>query len=226
MIKVLITHPYGNSHDQIRQTPQEKGIWGNCQFFINESIESCDFWFILDNLPNECSTFSNNLPVFITIETPSIRPNINDRFLAQFEKVISYGRDLNHPCVIDTISPSTWLIGEYTKPHKIYDDFVSPIPQSNKNKLISVVSSNKSFTHGHRKRLKFVKILRNHFGENIDVYGRGINSFPDKWDVTVPYKYHVSLENSSCRNYPNIVRRYIYRIQMNRLQNTLVRQAH
>ena len=201
MIKVLVTNPYGDFFDALRQTPQGKGIWGNCQFFINEPIESCDFWFILDNLPNECSMFSNNPPVFITIETPSVRPNINDRFLAQFEQVISYGRVLNHPCVIETICLSGWFIGGSAESHKIYDDFVAPIPQSNKNKLISVVSSNKSFTQGHRKRLKFVKILRNYFGENIDVYGSGINPFPDKWDVTVPYKYHVSLENSSCYNY-------------------------
>ena len=173
MIKVLVTNPYGDFFDALRQTPQGKGIWGNCQFFINEPIESCDFWFILDNLPNECSMFSNNPPVFITIETPSIRPNINDRFLAQFEQIISYGRDLKHPCVVETISLSTWLIGKYTQPHKIYDDFVAPIFQNNKKKLISVVSSNKAFTKGHRKRLKFVKLLRNYFGETIDIYGSG-----------------------------------------------------
>jgi len=201
MIKILVTHPYGKSHGLLRQTPKRKGVWGNCQFFINEPIETCDFWFVLDDLPNECSKFSNNPPIFITIETPSIRTNINDQFLAQFKQIMSYGRDLKHPCVMETISLSTWLIGEYTQPSKIYDDFVAPIPQNNKNKLISVVSSNKAFTKGHRKRLKFVKLLRNHFGQKIDIYGRGINSFPDKWDVIVPYKYHISLENSSCRNY-------------------------
>lgn len=211
MIKILITHPYGKpngqqeqqeqSRAQLRQTPEGKGIWGNCQFFINEPIETCDFWFVIDDLADESSRFCNNPPIFLALETPSIRPNINERFLAQFKQIISYGRDLKHPCVMETISLSTWHIGGYTQPYKIYDEFIVPIPQENKNKLISVVSSNKAFTKGHRKRLKFVKILRNHFGQKIDIYGRGINSFPDKWDVIVPYKYHISLENSSCRNY-------------------------
>ena len=201
MIKILITHPYGKSFDLPRQSPQGKGIWGNCQFFVKEPIETCDFWFVLDDLPNESSAFCKNPPIFITIETPSIRTKINDQFLAQFKKVISYGRDLHHPCVIETICLTGWFIGGSPESRKTYDDFVAPMPQINKNKLISVVSSNKTFTKGHRKRLKFVKLLRNHFGETIDIYGSGINPFPDKWDVTAPYKYHISLENSSCRNY-------------------------
>ena len=43
-----------------------------------------------------------------------------------------------------------------------------------------MISSNKAFTDGHRQRLKFVEALKEHFGENIDVFGRGINSFADK----------------------------------------------
>ena len=53
---------------------------------------------------------------------------------------------------------------------------------------------------GHRKRLAFVKILEKHFGSNIDVFGRGIRDFADKWDIIAPYKYHIALENSSCQN--------------------------
>ena len=206
MIKILITHPHGKSHDQLRQTPQEKGIWGNYQFFINEPMETCDFWFVIDDLSNEQSKFCNNPPIFIAQEFPSIRPKINDQFLAQFKQIISYGRNLKHPSVIENIALFGWHIGIQfgaegsAQPYKIYDDFIAPIPQENKTKLISVISSNKAFTEGHKKRLKFVKLLRNHFGDNIDIYGRGIRSFPDKWDVIAPYKYHISLENSVCHN--------------------------
>ncbi len=106
----------------------------------------------------------------------------------------------------DSIAPFPWHIGVNNTDsqtiiscYKVYDDFKMPsIP--NKTKLISVISSDKSFTEGHRKRLKFVEGLQNHFGENIDVFGRGINDFADKWGVIAPYKYHVALENSSCDN--------------------------
>ena len=35
----------------------------------------------------------------------------------------------------------------------------------------------------------------------IDVFGRGIKDFDDKWEVLAPYKYHISLENSSTNHY-------------------------
>ena len=205
MIKIKITQPYGKS-PMLRQTPQGKGIWGNCQFFINESIENYDFWFIIDDLPRIESKSSKYAPIFIALEFPSIRPHINERFLSQFKEIISFGRDLRHPCLTETIALFSWHIGikyitgGWEDDYKIYDDFTIPISKKEKTKLISVISSNKLYTEGHRKRLEFVNILSNHFGEKLDVYGRGIRSFPDKWDVIVPYKYHIALENSSCNN--------------------------
>ena len=65
---------------------------------------------------------------------------------------------------------------------------------------MSVISSNKEYVEGHRQRLRFVAALKTYFGEDIDVFGRGINSFADKWDAISPYKYHISIENSSCEN--------------------------
>lgn len=43
--------------------------------------------------------------------------------------------------------------------------------------------------------------LKKHFGNKLDVYGRGINDFGDKWDVIAPYKYHIVIENSRTNNY-------------------------
>lgn len=205
MLKIQITQPYGKS-PMLRQTPQEKGVWGECQFFINETIEDCDFWFIIDDLPKSESKFSKYPPAFIALEFPSIRPNINESFLCQFSEIISFGRNLNHSCVTETIALFSWHIGiqyvpdGWEKGYKIYDDFINPIYQETKTKLISVISSDKAFTEGHRKRLEFVDILKNHFGESIDVYGRGIRAFPDKWDVIAPYRYNIALENSVCNN--------------------------
>lgn len=38
--------------------------------------------------------------------------------------------------------------------------------------------------------------LKEHFGDKMDVFGRGINDFDDKWDVLAPYKYSIAMENS------------------------------
>ena len=206
MIKVKVTHPYGN-WPLARQTPNNSGIWGNCQFFINDDTQECDYWFVFDDLlKDECVICHPNNTVIITLEFPSIRPDINLKFLRQFSTVFSYSRQIKHPRVIEVLAPFPWHIGvdntnsnTITSNYKIYDDFKNR-DIINKPKLMSVISSSKKDTEGHRKRLRFVEALKEYFGKNIDVFGRGINDFADKWDTIYPYKYHISLENSSCRN--------------------------
>ena len=80
-------------------------------------------------------------------------------------------------------------------------DQLKAMPTPDKPRLISVISSNKSFTQGHIDRQKFVKRLKAHFGDALDVYGRGNNGFDDKWDVVAPYKYHIVIENSREKDY-------------------------
>ncbi|HOI76290.1 MAG TPA: glycosyltransferase family 10 [Methanofastidiosum sp.] len=67
--------------------------------------------------------------------------------------------------------------------------------------MCSVISSNLKISQGHLDRLQFIDILLNHFGDKIDVFGRGFNDIVDKWDAIVPYKYHIVIENSSFEDY-------------------------
>ena len=207
-INIKITSPYGISPG-LRQTPQAKGIWGDCQFFLNESVDECDFWIVIDDVSlnsiDATKMICSHPPICLLLEFPSIRVNINEHFLSQFEQLISFGRHLKHPNVKDTIALFGWFVGIKFKPeggldeeYKIYDDFIDLQQKPQKTKLMSVITSNKSFTEGHRKRLQFVQTLKEHFKDDIDVYGRGIRDFSDKWDVIAPYKYHIALENSTC----------------------------
>jgi len=75
-----------------------------------------------------------------------------------------------------------------------YDSLASLI-RPDKSKLLSVISSNKSDTEGHRQRLRFVNALKAAFGDQIDVFGRGIRDVADKADAIWNYKYHIVLEN-------------------------------
>ena len=83
---------------------------------------------------------------------------------------------------------------------KDYDELSqqSAVP---KTKLLSVLASNKAFTPGHKRRLAFVEALRQRFGAEMDVFGRGIRPVEDKWDAIAPYKYHVVLENGQFPDY-------------------------
>jgi len=206
MIKVKVTHPYGN-WPLARQTPNNSGVWGDCQFFINDNTEECDYWFVFDDLLNEeFVSCDRKNTIIITLEFPEIRPNINSIFLKQFGAVFTYSREIKHPKVINILAPFPWHIGvdstnsqTIAGDYKVYNDFQLDFTTT-KTKLISVISSNKTYIEGHRKRLEFVEALKQHFGNKIDIFGRGINDFADKWDVITPYKYHISLENSSCHN--------------------------
>jgi len=67
-----------------------------------------------------------------------------------------------------------------------------------KNKLCSIVTSNKYWALGHKIRLA---ILNNPFYTTLDKYGRGINPIDDKIDGLKEYAFSFAIENSSERGY-------------------------
>ena len=193
----------------IRQTPGRTGLWGGCRFFINEEIDDCDYWVVFDGLAQpETIRCPPGNTLLITAEPPSVK-SYDRRFTAQFAQVLTCQRKLKHRRATYSQQALPWMVGclyhkdtgtwakEYTKDY----DELSALPLVPKTKLISVISSDKAFTPGHRQRLEFVQRLQQHFGDTIDVYGRGLRDFEDKWDVIAPYQYHVVLENGQFRDY-------------------------
>ena len=190
----------------LRQTSGERGIWGDCQFFVNEDIEECDWWVVYENLLKPEKTLcSPENTIFITGDPPNVR-KYDQRFLRQFAKVITCDRDINHPGVIQTQQALPWHIGKHYKNKKIvffsrnYDE-LKKVRNFEKDRLISVISSNKNFTKGHKERVAFFNRLKEYWGPKIDMFGKGIRDIEDKWDGIARYKYHVVLENSTLRDY-------------------------
>lgn len=70
-----------------------------------------------------------------------------------------------------------------------------------KTKFMSVITTRKAFTKGHVDRLRFIKKLKEYYGEKVDIYGAGFNGFEDKWEVIAPYRYHIVIENSATDYY-------------------------
>jgi hypothetical protein len=77
--------------------------------------------------------------------------------------------------------------GFWIKDAKIYD----------KTKMISMISSNKSFTKGHRNRLQWIERI----GEQVDLYGRGINPIENKEEGLCDYMFSVAIENGIYESY-------------------------
>ena len=193
----------------IRQTPGRAGIWGDCQFLINQDIAECDFWVVYDDvLRPEATRCPPGNTLLITGEPPSVK-TYSRRFLAQFGTVLTSHRNLSHPNVVSRQQALPWMVGgrylretgqwgkEYSKDY----EELSALPVVPKTKLLSVLSSSKTITPGHERRLAFVGALKQWFGEEIDVFGRGIRDVEDKWDAIAPYKYHVVIENGQFPDY-------------------------
>jgi hypothetical protein len=77
--------------------------------------------------------------------------------------------------------------GFWIKEPKIYD----------KTKMISMISSNKSFTEGQKDRLNWVERI----GDQVDLYGRGINPIDNKEEGLCDYMFSVVIENGVYESY-------------------------
>ena len=195
-IKLSIPTPGWPLSDQknpyLRQTPHNSGVWGNYRFFVNMPIEQCDYWVVFGDLEDKtesCCCPKNNT-IFITGEPPSLTHYDQD-FLDQFSHVISSHTDIKHENLYNYIQGHPWFV------NKSYDELISH-DTILKTKEISIITSNKVFSEGHKKRYEFALTLKDHFGDKLDLFGSGIVPFQDKWDVLAPYKYSIGIENCKC----------------------------
>jgi hypothetical protein len=197
-----------------RQLPGSGFVWKDYEFVINKPCEEADFWVVYSKGKREAETclVAPQNTLFITGEPDSIY-HYSQGYANQFGKVLSCQKKLKHKNLVYCQPAQPWHIGKLTR--KIvgsrdeeeavaeythtYDDFKVSVPQ--KTKLISVITSNKAFTKGHRERIEFVMKLKEHYGEKLDMFGWGFNGFDNKWDVIAPYKYHIALENNSTPYY-------------------------
>lgn len=193
----------------LRQTQGSKGIskCGKYEFKFSNDIENPDFWIVRNKhiRKKQKATINPGNTILMLSEPKSVMsyPKV---YCNQFGMLCSCQEGKKHRNVrymqavlpwFVGINPKTWQV---TNPNVCYDYLkANPFPQ--KTKLISVITSNKAATKGHQDRIEFVKKLKQHYGDLIDVYGNGVNNFEDKWDVLAPYKYHISIENSSSKYY-------------------------
>lgn len=202
MIKVKVSSRI-DMRPFLNQFPNGKTVWGDCEFCINDDTDVCDYWVIYENLAGKETAYCppDNV-IFISGEPPSVK-TYNKAFLKQFGTVITCHTDLQHPNIIHEQQALPWHLGwNYCDKSFVQDyDSLSSEMTVKKEKLLSVICSNKVFTEGHKLRYDFVMQLKEHFGDQIDLFGQGVASFDTKWDAIAPYKYHVVIENSCLPHY-------------------------
>ena len=189
-----------------RQLSAEQLARDNVRFcFGDENIDHCDYCVVYGGLPARFNlTMPRHRTIFVSGEPTSFY-RYPKNFLAQFGTVITTDRYTRHPNCLFMQAGLPWEIGsfagvgEYRREPMTIDTFRTYMPR--KHKLISVICSNKDSTRQHGKRLSFAARLRKHFGDRLDVFGRGVNTFADKEEAIAPYRYHIVLENSSHKDY-------------------------
>ena len=179
-------------------------------FSINKKVSSCDAWFVYQGLSRPESTICpKNRTFFITYEPPDLH-TYNEKFLSQFEHLITCHKHLQHPHLILAQQSQPWLIGVTRGPtndnhysRRYAHDFASleRLSYPPKTKLLSIITSSKSLSPGHKKRLHIIENLRRSLPGQVDVYGYGFTPIVDKLDALIPYKYHLVLENSMLDDY-------------------------
>ena len=78
---------------------------------------------------------------------------------------------------------------------KGYDWFKALKDPPRKKNRISIITSTRSNTPFHKRRMKFIEHVDKHHSDVIDVFGRGRRQVGDKLEALLDYKYHIALEN-------------------------------
>lgn len=208
--KVLILT--GDSMVSLRQTINGKGFSDDdkYEFFINDIDGKPDFVVVkgkgissdrLVDVPKERT-------MLVTCEPYGII-GYPRGYCEQFGTVLACQPQLcvspaSGTTVVNTPAVLPWYAGAVFKngngvPTMNREDLQAAAPE--KKKFMSVITTKKAFTKGHVDRLRFIKKLKEYYGDKVDIYGYGFKSFEDKWEVIAPYKYHIVIENSTCDFY-------------------------
>jgi hypothetical protein len=113
----------------------------------------------------------------------SVKQNYKD-YLNIFDLIFTHNQEL---LSLDPKFKWCPAQGFWIKEPKVYE----------KTKMISMISSNKSFTEGQINRLKWVEMLRG----QVDLYGRGFKEIEAKEEGLCDYMFSVVIENGIYESY-------------------------
>ena len=191
---------------------------GGVEFHINDpTCTDADVWLIVEQPPSNdlfCRVPRDKI-AYLGAETSFgcqywNRYRNRRQYLAQFAEVHSW-LPIHHPTLKFSLPYLPWMINS-NHGDTIFADHVrdadwlrSSSPE--KSRPVSVFCSNKTFTPGHRQRLQFVEMLAAELGDDLDWFGNGIRSVPEKWEGLAPYRYAIVLENQSM---PSLITEKLY----------------
>jgi Glycosyltransferase family 10 (fucosyltransferase) C-term len=188
-----------------RQTPDGDGVMGGIRFTFDAACTDYDFLVVFNGVPEHFADRVRRSRAIFVAGEPTCFKRYDRRFLAQFGTILTSDRDTPHPNRIASHGGIPWQIGVPMKhagtSRKCLDYRALERLTNKRTKLLSVICSTKTITPAQRLRIPFVQALKSHFGERLDVFGRGFHEIDDKAEGLVDYRCHVALENSDEPDY-------------------------
>lgn len=181
------------SPDFLRQTPGGGGQWGDCRFTL-DAVDRCDYLIALNHIPTDITVEVPRSNIWCVVQEPP-DPSFRwiDKGLPHYQRIFTQDSRLKGPKVTHTHGSLPWHVG------RTYDELRSTPPPAKTGDL-SWITSNLAANAGHRRRLAFLARLQQ-AGVKFDLFGRGFQPIPDKWDALAPYRYAIAVENHSAPHY-------------------------
>jgi len=182
----------------------------NCHFHFDLDYQDYDWLVVYEGLPplpnqkkinrqeNLACLKENSL--LITTEPSSIRID-GPHFLKQFGHVLTAKNPklVKHPNQIFQTPPLRWFYGRpLSEDDDHYTDLDSFLSKDSikKNHDLSTVCSNKRMQHTlHAQRYDCIMELKKRMGDELNLFGRGINPISNKAEAMDSYRYHIAIEN-------------------------------
>jgi hypothetical protein len=193
MIKVKLVFPY--DWPLLRQTQNLTGKWGDYNFYLEDTEDEYDALVVFNfsTKAKDKTICFKNKTIFIATEPYEVQQYYK-KYINQFAHVISSQQQISHSNKIIYHTGAPWFV------NKDYNELIKT-SSVEKKKKISIITSDKLITKGHKQRFDFAMKIKEYFQDEIDLFGRGICDFEDKWDVLAPYKYNICIENGSHSDY-------------------------
>ncbi len=204
MPDVLFSSPHPNPW--YRQFPTEEPVWGDWRFhFASDLDRPYDYLVAFDDL---AAPVKPRCPLSHRLHVSSEPPSIlqyHPRFLAQFGSVITQDVDCDHPNRLAMQPGMNWYLGwnpaHGDGPGALSFQDIANLFDKPRTRNLSIITSNKTFTEGHRRRLAFAQGIKDSLGEEIDLFGRGFRSMDDKLESLEYFRFQIVIENSSYDDY-------------------------
>lgn len=200
-----------NSETLSQYIGNKEGIIGDWKITTNPDCSEADAWWVLEGPSkneSECKVPDGSL-FFGTAEATwpygfYSEFNYRSAFLDQFDSIHTC-HDYYNEKTTSAAPFLPWMLNanhgaSITSAHQRDINYLENLQSLLKTKKLSVFCSKQAMLPSHRLRIRFVEILKSHFGDEIDWFGNGVNSVAEKWDGLADYKFSIVLENQSRYN--------------------------